>query len=200
MATIKDYLDNAELAQAAYSNLNIGTPSIDKLKDEDRANFTITQATNFANRYKVKAVYNDVSSGFSATLFKDTNTGKKTLAIRGTETSDSNDFYADWELILKINPQQFDSLVYFFEELKSSGLINKSDNLTVVGHSLGGALAQIATATYKDYIDQTYTFNSPGAKNLSNPNIMQYQGEYYRTVLGVGVQLLTFLPLYYSFL
>ncbi|MCF6172603.1 MAG: hypothetical protein L3J44_02290, partial [Campylobacteraceae bacterium] len=71
----------------------------------------------------------------------------------------------------------------------SSGKISKSDNLTVVGHSLGGALAQIATATYKDYIDQTYTYNSPGAKNLSIPNVMEYQGEYYRNyeVLSGGV-------------
>ncbi|MCF6172605.1 MAG: DUF2974 domain-containing protein [Campylobacteraceae bacterium] len=187
MATIKEYLDYAELAQAAYGNLEIGVPDTKKL-NEGNAEFTTTQATNFADRYVVEAVYNDTNSGFSATLFKDKN-GKKILSIRGTEKSDRNDFYADWELVLKQNPQQFESLVNFFEELKSSGKISKSDNLTVVGHSLGGALAQIATATYKDYIDQTYTYNSPGAKNLSIPNVMEYQGEYYRNyeVLSGGV-------------
>ncbi len=33
MATIKDYLDYAELAQAAYGNLVVGIPDISELND-----------------------------------------------------------------------------------------------------------------------------------------------------------------------
>ncbi len=67
MATIKDYLDNAELAQAAYGNFennSLYNELVKKKSDGGKVNFTQTQATNFANRYEVKAVYNDVSSGF----------------------------------------------------------------------------------------------------------------------------------------
>ena len=62
MATIKDYLDYAELAQASYGNLKIGKPDVKELVYEKRANFTQTQATNFANHYEVKAVYSDTKT------------------------------------------------------------------------------------------------------------------------------------------
>ena len=197
MVTIKDYLDYSELAQASYVNgLQVGMKGNSYGVGEDNIfvkadEFTIQQASNFAERYEVKAVYSDTITGFSATLFRDTYTGKKILAIRGTDDITGSDFDDDiLQLgIQKTLPGQYESLVGFFESLKSSGKISKSDNLTVVGHSLGGALAQMTTATYKDYVDQTYTFNSPGVKNLSIPNVMEYQGEYYRNyeVLSGGV-------------
>ena len=186
MARIKDYLDYAELAEIAYGDLTIGTPGMDDLTNPLGIDFTNKQAKIFSERYEVKAVYNS-SSGFSATMFRDTDTDKKIITIRGTEGD--GDYYADWELVLKRSPEQFESLVDFFEELKSSNKISKSDNLIVVGHSLGGALTQMAVATYKDYVDEAYTFNAPGSKGISNPNVMEYQGEYYRNyeVLSGGV-------------
>jgi len=68
MATIKEYLDYAELAQAAYGFLGIGTPNIQELNYNKRADFSIIQAENFSERYKVLAVSTPHSNGFSATL------------------------------------------------------------------------------------------------------------------------------------
>jgi hypothetical protein len=47
------------------------------------------------------------------------------------------------------------------------------------GHSLGGALTQMGTAAYNDYIDKAYTYNSPGAKDL-NSNV--YEKEEYEAL------------------
>ena len=182
MATIKEYLDYSELAQAVYGNFIIGTPSIEELMNDDRAKFTQNQAQTFAERYKVLAVSSD-SNGFSATLFAEVDennnlTGKKILAIRGTDglLYDADDDLWDG-LAAGVVPEQYESLVSFFEELKSSGKVTASDRLVVTGHSLGGALAQMTTATYPDYADQTYTYNAPGAKSLNIPPLVEENGK-----------------------
>ena len=187
MATIKEYLDYAELAQASYSGLNNGMSNT-YLNQEYKAalisgDFTSIQATDFANRYTVLAVSNN-PNGFSATLFTDTS-GNKYLSIRGSDDiPDVNDDF--WNgLVAGRVPPQYESLVAFFENLKASGQITVSDKVVVTGHSLGGALAQMLTATYPSYIDETYTYNSPGAINLSIP-VMEYQGQYYKDYYIVG--------------
>ncbi|WP_310442559.1 Ig-like domain-containing protein [Sulfurimonas sp.] len=183
MATIKDYLDYAELAQASYViglqtgmfGVGYGTGENNVLAKKE---FTPQEANTFANRYTVLAVSNTLS-GFSATLFIENTTGKKIFAIRGTEPTDGSDYYADWELTLSKHPEQYASLVSFFEDLKSSGKISTADNLVVTGHSLGGALTQMITATYPSYVDEAYTFNAPGVKNLSIPPLITENGKYY---------------------
>ena len=56
---------------------------------------TITcQAIEFASRYDLLHHQENTFSGFSATLLKDSS-GKKILAIRGTEITNINDLYAD---------------------------------------------------------------------------------------------------------
>ncbi len=98
MATIKEYLDYSELAQASYGDLIAGmfgknnTTYIRELTREDsdgEIKFSQTQAKNFANRYEVLATsaeygIGDVSS-FDAVLFLDHDTSKKVLAIRGSQ-------------------------------------------------------------------------------------------------------------------
>lgn len=83
MATIKDYLDYAELAQASYViglqtgmfGVGYGTGENNVLAKKE---FTPQEANTFANRYTVLAVSNTLS-GFSATLFIENTTGKKIL-------------------------------------------------------------------------------------------------------------------------
>jgi hypothetical protein len=150
MATIKEYFEYSELAQAAYGNLEFGAPSISELINKDRADFTDTQADVFSMRYKVLAVSKDYVSGddgFSATLFAELNadgvpTGTKILSFRGTEPTDTGDLIADWDLVLSKHPEQYASMVSFVEQLISSQMIKTSDTLIATGHSLGGALAQ----------------------------------------------------------
>lgn len=163
MATIKEYLDYAELAQASYSNLQkdmFGSTNslyVEVLKTE----FSETQAKAFADRYTVKAVYND-PNGFSATLFQDGD--KLILSLRGTDQAVDVDDDA-WLTTGKL-PPQYESMITFFKELQTSSMITTESNLVVTGHSLGGALTQMLTATYPEYVDEAYTYNSPGAATL----------------------------------
>ena len=57
MATIKEYLDYAELAQASYGSFSIGTPSINELTKSKynggEVHFSTQQAIDFAIRYVV---------------------------------------------------------------------------------------------------------------------------------------------------
>ncbi|MDB2705254.1 hypothetical protein N9Y67_01795, partial [Pseudomonadota bacterium] len=85
---VNNYFENAQLAQAAYAILDKDLVSdsvnyIAKLK-EDKANFSASQAAQFASQYSVIDDQQNTDDGFSATLFKDT-AGTYTLAIRGTE-------------------------------------------------------------------------------------------------------------------
>ena len=86
--------NNAELAFAAYSNLQRGSTAspvnIEGLRAPNGAEMSATQAIEFAKRFPtIVAQFNDtpaeggMGTSFSATVFKDP-TGKLTLAIRGT--------------------------------------------------------------------------------------------------------------------
>lgn len=92
----KSYFDNAQLAQAAYAFLNkdlLKEDFIGKLEG-DEANFSESQATQFASQYSVVHDQQNTADGFSATLFKGT-AGTYTLAIRGTEPPPSLDVIND---------------------------------------------------------------------------------------------------------
>ena len=47
--------------------------------------FSLAQATEFANQYTLLHQFPEENAGFSAALFEDRITGKKVLAIRGTD-------------------------------------------------------------------------------------------------------------------
>ncbi|WP_143855436.1 site-2 protease family protein [Nostoc sp. 'Peltigera membranacea cyanobiont' 232] len=72
-----------------------------------------------------------------------------------------------------------------FDALKSKGEIQKwlKDNTQngikpdLVGHSLGGALAQMTAAEFSDYVNETVTFNSPGIGPLWLPKVINYKGK-----------------------
>ena len=129
----------------------------------------------FTNRFKLLKHQENTSSGFSATLFKDTQADSKDieyiLAFRGTE--DSKDiFEADVSLIGGAIPKkQYLDMLDFYGECIEKSYITESTPLIVVGHSLGGCLTQLfalsfATPTHSNIVKEIYTFNSPGAKKL----------------------------------
>jgi len=107
--------------------------------------------------YNFSYYTNDPATGFSATIFQ--KDGKDILAIRGSE--DYYDYLADSAILdYKVLPYaQFQSLVDY---IASSGLIE----FDVTGHSLGGLLAQVAKATFTGRVNDVYTYNALGAKNL----------------------------------
>ncbi|EKD44478.1 MAG: Lipase family protein [uncultured bacterium (gcode 4)] len=108
------------------------------------------------------------SSGFGAICLKD-KMGNMHFAIRWTELTDWGDIVADMRLAMKHVPEnQTQDLITFFERnLKD---LPKDQKVSITGHSLWGALTQIASVMYAERVGESYTFNSPGAKKLNiNP-------------------------------
>lgn len=89
MATLKQYFDFAQLAQAAYALFWKFPTDPKKALIEQEGGLSDKQAGEFLKSYTVvdtSANPND-AYGFSATLFQSNATGEITLAIRGTEPS-----------------------------------------------------------------------------------------------------------------
>ncbi|HEH5389663.1 TPA: hypothetical protein SHD04_001873, partial [Campylobacter coli] len=142
-----------------------------------------TRTKNFVNRFKLlhhtalESFF--TQSGFSATLFYDTKATPKDaeyiFAIRGS--NDANDIITDLKDIFasKSNPkEQYFDMLLFYQDCIKQGYITETTPLIVVGHSLGGALAQLfalsfATAESANIIKGVYTYNAPGAKTLQVP-------------------------------
>ena len=116
---------------------------------------------NFTSRFRLlKHQKNDIL-GFSATLFEDTkDNSKKILTFRGTEIT-LGDLNADMELTIKEIPTQVNSLINFFLD-NVIPILKEDEKINICGHSLGGYLTQICAFTFPEYIDEIYTFNSPG--------------------------------------
>ena len=116
---------------------------------------------NFTSRFRLlKHQKNDIL-GFSATLFEDTkDNSKKILTFRGTEIT-PGDLSADMELTIKEIPTQVNSLINFFLD-NVIPILKEGEKINICGHSLGGYLTQICAFTFPEYIDEIYTFNSPG--------------------------------------
>lgn len=140
----------ANLANDAYSSRKIG----DKIQ-----NYEVIDTFNFI--------------GFQSTLYKSVH-NKKILGIRGTEVEISvnslSDLYNDLQLALAgVNLQELD-LEKYYNKLISQGIISPNEKITVVGHSLGGYLAQILTLKHPEVVDHTY--------NSMHPELVGYRVHY----------------------
>ena len=184
----------ARAIEARFNEEKIGSlciPFVNKcLTEKDKiSNNDITQVKldsklskrtiTFTNRFKLLKHQENTSSGFSATLFKDTQADSKDieyiLAFRGTEfPSGFSDDVLDADADLansKLPSNQYIDMIKFYTQCIADKHITESTPLTIVGHSLGGCLAQLltlslATSENVNNIKEVYTFNSPGAKNL----------------------------------
>ena len=123
---------------------------------------------NFTSRFRLLKHQKNDDEGFSATLFEDTkDNNKKILAFRGTEIT-PEDLYADAQLTTNRITNQATSLIYFFMD-NVIPILKEGEKIYICGHSLGGYLTQVCAFTFAEYIDEIYTFNSPGL--LSKLNI-----------------------------
>ena len=116
---------------------------------------------NFTSRFRLLKHQKNNGLGFSATLFEDTkDNSKKILTFRGTEIT-PGDLIADIELTINEIPIQVNSLINFFLD-SVIPILKEGEKINICGHSLGGYLTQICAFTFAEYIDEIYTFNSPG--------------------------------------
>ena len=84
MSSIKTLYSQAELAFAAYADLDQGPIDEGQRAKLENSDFTQKQAEKFATRYPdIVPQFNDTETSLSATVFKDTS-GNLTLAFRGT--------------------------------------------------------------------------------------------------------------------
>ena len=100
---VQQMFQQAQLAEASYSLFDrsgfstkaeiINALTLPVYKGE----FSIAQATAFANMWEVVDHIPDTAAGFSATIFRNIQTGAYSLAIRGS--TDFADFSADAALI-----------------------------------------------------------------------------------------------------
>ena len=106
MNSVHDFHSQSELALATYSYFYIGISGTDFIDSLGAAGFSEKQATIFSGNWRVINQYNHsettvvtdpngdshvvtVSNGLSATVFEEVSSGKRYLAVRGTEPNDA---------------------------------------------------------------------------------------------------------------
>ena len=119
----------------------------------------------FTSRFRLLKHQKNDNEGFSATLFEDTkDNDKRILVFRGTEmnlTEEPADIWADIMLASGHVPTQVNSLINFFLD-NVIPILKENEKINICGHSLGGFLTQACAFIFPEYIDEIYTFNSPG--------------------------------------
>ncbi|APP86217.1 XVIPCD domain-containing protein [Xanthomonas hortorum pv. vitians] len=119
-------------------------------------------------RYAVLEHVNNKSNGYQGTIYRREGSGEIVVAHRGTEGA-AKDILTDAAMVTsRTNPQAADALALTKDALGYAKEIGKEEGrtpeVTVTGHSLGGALAQVSAHHY-DLKGET--FNSYGAASLS---------------------------------
>ncbi|MBX9849646.1 MAG: hypothetical protein K2X64_10155, partial [Rhodocyclaceae bacterium] len=99
MSLIIDLSSQIQLAEASYADFsNPQVASVTALQ-QGESKFSLAQATAFVNKWQVVDHIPDTSTGFSATIFRDTDTGAYTLSVRGTSATSPTDILNDINVI-----------------------------------------------------------------------------------------------------
>lgn len=121
--------------------------------------------------------YKNEESGFTAVIFEHKITGKIIIGFRGTErpglgenisdfASLGRDMQTDMSLIMSEFNEQYGDAYKFYNSVKSE---NPKSKIVIIGHSLGGALAQLTGAKIFSKTGEkpeVYTYNAPGCRHL----------------------------------
>lgn len=193
MSNFREYFQNAELALAAYADLN-GQMTLEAYKtalQQDGDGMSPTQAEIFASSWTVldqydgmveKTYYDEFGenstflapTGLSATLFEDASENQ-VVAIRGTELSDGWDLLTDLIDISLLgtaeHQEQYAALSAKVQEWLDTGTLQSG--FSVTGHSLGGFLATNLAFEYSANVAETYIYNAPGLGGLRVSGISQ---------------------------
>lgn len=198
---ITEYSRYAELALASYSDLDngplTGAPQQESLR---QSGFSSDQAAAFATNWRVVDQYNHsmtiivedpheepreetISNGLSVTVFEEVSTGKRYLAIRGTD--DFMDVATNIISITLIGSQlfqnQYHSLRNKVQEWLDDGTLPPT--FTVTGHSLGGFLATGLATEFVDHVDHAYLYNTPGLGGIGDAVLSNYAGGLFGYIL-----------------
>lgn len=199
-STVENVYQNSLLADAAYIDLVVGDDVDTNGKILDKAaekfyqrGFTLDQFEAFQSKYKIYkpaggelAHQQNTLDGFAVTIFEDIDTGKLTVAFRGTEPVGELppdglplvDLIQDVLLGLGFSStlaqvMQTGRIDSFLED---AGLVDRDGNVNpafvgkvdFAGHSLGGHLTLMAAYYYPDLLDHAYTYNGAGTTLLDS--------------------------------
>ncbi|AMM23268.1 calcium-binding protein [Variovorax sp. PAMC 28711] len=114
----------------------------------------------------------NTSTGFSGTLFRNSQTGEMVISFRSTEFADDavRDNQATNVMEIKAEGWAFGQIAdmqAWVASLYASDKITTSDQLTVTGYSLGGHLATAFNLLYPSAVAATYTFNGAGVGTVN---------------------------------
>lgn len=110
---------------------------------------------------------NVIGEGFYAKAYNSSLLNKVVVTFRGSDNLFTVEGLWDWfddnpKLSIGLVPAQYAFSTQFIDQLKDKYHLNMND-VSFTGHSLGGFLAQLATATYNR---PAVVFDSPGAKRV----------------------------------
>ena len=162
ISNINTLADFALLAQASYAFTT--SPNDLKLKLQDDASFTATQADYFASRYEFITKQANQSDGFSATIFQDKQSGRYIFSVRGTELDKGGitgaaDILADLFIATSgYSRLQATSMYRYWKQLTTVGgaAVSYSENeilqLFAISNGIGGLLTiNISAAEYQSF-------------------------------------------------
>ena len=179
----------AELALAAYATLGSADSYLESLR---KADFATKQAEQFAKLWVPVAFYEHKSepywvigypsglligpltttNGLSVTVFENTQSHERVLAIRGTD--DRFDLGTDLISVAGLGSSyyqgQYQSLRAKVQEWIADGTLPQ--HFSVTGHSLGGFLATGLGLEFPQHVDHAYLFNAPGLGGLTNRPVL----------------------------
>ena len=190
-------LHNLLTAPAGTPDKLMSTTEIDRINDALEANlidgnnhsskFTTTQAEQFAQNWKVVQHIANTKSGFSGTLFENTETHELVISFRSTEfvedqlrdsvvTNTSEIKEHGWAF------GQISDMEEWFNSLKTAGLIPNGQKINVTGYSLGGHLATAFHILHQNdelikiyenpkLIKNTLTFNGAGVGSMGGDKV-----------------------------
>ena len=90
-------------------------------------------------------------------------------------TNSFRDWVTNLKVALRLTPIQYKQACNFVNEIEKDG----TKPIVIVGHSLGGGIAEYIASSLSVYFDVTgITFNGCGCKHLINPSLRDYTNTY----------------------
>lgn len=103
------------------------------------------------------------ANGFFGALLRNDQTGELMFALRGTEIWNGDDWWTNSQMLTGLPKQYYDAQDYFQLAKVLAQSEYATDQILVVGHSMGGSLAQLLAVQNDVYAD---AFNPYGVGNI----------------------------------